>query len=214
MSEPTNPETHISTEKSKYADMVRGPYLSAIFNPDPDQFRQMGDVAVHKFLDVGCGIDPRLSWGLGTGDLWIGCDPSATKGIVVKGERPVKRSAKLVIFPYQAEELAEKFPDLIPDVISIIAPNQEDVVKGRVFNEGLKKFLDPKKEQVLVIVLDTQTFEAEEYGEEAKQRIRSWRIENGFKPDTGNPVLDSFKLNSADTVVNNLKLCYVRNSKE
>jgi hypothetical protein len=201
-------------EKSRYVETVRGPYLSAVFNPDSDQFRQMESPRARTILEIGCGVNPRLSWGLNSGDLWVGCDPAATKGIVIKGERPVKRSAGLVIFPYKAEELAEKFPGLKPDVISIVAPNQEDIVKRRIFNDGLKKFLDPEKEQVMIVVLDTRTVEAEQYQEEAKQIIRDWRSNNGFKPDTENLVLDDFKLNSADTVVKNIKLCYVRNSEK
>jgi len=198
------PNSNTRTEKRQ-----SGPYLGAIFNPDSNQFREILAGSTFSILDVGCGENPRLSWGLNAGNLWVGCDPAATNGIVIKGECPVRHSAWLVVFPYMAEEI----PAFKPDVISIIAPSQEEIVKGYVFNDTLKRFLDPDKEQALVVILDTRTWEADKFQEEAKQVIRGWRRENGFRPDRENPVLDKFRLNSADTGVENIKLCYVRNSE-
>ncbi|MGA2910957.1 MAG: hypothetical protein ABSE04_04140 [Candidatus Microgenomates bacterium] len=185
-----------------------GPYIQANFNPDSQHFGEMLRRSSFSILDVGCGEKPRLSWALSAGDLWVGCDPAATNGIVIKGERPVRQSAGLVVFPYTADEI----PLFKPDVISVIAPNQEDIVKGRVFNDGLEKLLDPGKEQTMVVLLDTRTHESQTFQEEAKHFISRWRRENGFKPDAENPVLDKFRLNSADAGAKNIRFCYIRNS--
>jgi len=185
-----------------------GPYVRAVFSPNASQFQETVRGSIFTILDIGCGEIPRLSWQLGSGDLWVGCDPAATNGVVIKGERPIKQSAHLVVYPLMAEEI----PTFKPDVISIIAPSQEEIVKGYVFNDTLKKFLDPDKEQVLVVILDTRTEEAAKFQDEAKQILRYWRQENGFKPDTENQILDKFRLNSADAGAKNIRLCYIRNS--
>lgn len=201
MSEKSPPETQ------KLTDTISGPYVRAVFNPESSQFGEMVKESTLAILDVGCGENPRLSWKLDPGDLWVGCDPAATNGIVIKGEQPIRQGMQLVVFPCMAEEI----PTFKPDVISVIAPSQEEIVKGYLFNDALEKFLDPEKEQTLVIILDTRTREAAEYQNEAKHRIQDWRRQNGFKLDPENPVLDKFKLNSADAGTKNIRLCYVRN---
>lgn len=207
MSEATdsNPILNTLTERRQGS-----PYIKAAFNPSASQFQEILTGSTFTILDVGCGEKPRLSWSLGPGDLWIGCDPAAINSIVIKGERSIRQSAQLVVFPFMAEEI----PTFKPDVISIIAPNQEEIVKGYVFNDTLKKFLDPGKEQVLVVILDTRTEEAVEFQDEARHILRDWRKENGFTTDTENPVLDRFKLNSADAGERNIHMCYSRNSKK
>jgi hypothetical protein len=199
--------TNSSDVQKANHERSNGPYVRAIFNPEAPQFQEMVKGSNLTILDIGCGEKPRLSWQLESGDLWVGCDPAATNGVVIKGEHPIKQGALLVVYPLMAEEI----PTFKPDVISIIAPSQEEIIKGYVFNDTLKKFLDPKKEQVLVVVLDTRTEEAAKFQEEAKQIIKDWRSENGFKPDAENQILDKFRLNSADAGVKNIRLCYIRN---
>lgn len=206
MSEKNNtpPTPYVPTERRQ-----GGPYITAVFNPDISSFKEILAGSTFTILDVGCGENPRLSWALASGDLWVGCDPAATNGIVIKGDRPLRQSARLVVFSYMAEEI----PAFKPDVISIIAPNQEDIVKGHIFDDTLERFLDSNKEQALVVILDTRTYESELYQEEAKEIIRDWRKKNGFKPDAENSALDKFKLNSADAGGKNIRLCYTRNSE-
>src|SRR3990167_4228054 len=88
---------------------VRGPYVGAAFDPDEPKFREMLLGARRSILEIGCGVEPRLSWKLAAHDLWVGCD-SAIKHQgesipVHKGTNPISRESALVVFPDQAADI-------------------------------------------------------------------------------------------------------------
>jgi hypothetical protein len=194
-------------EKESLKSQVTKPYVSAHVDPPDWVFEHHKRLVSFSVLDIGCGVQPRLSWELKSGDFWVGCDPNYKNGLVYKGSIPMDRRAVLTIFRSRVEDV----PEFKPDLISVIAPNQQDIADGQIFNDEIRKFLDPQKEQTLVVVLDTRTVEAFDYQPKAKQIIKQWAKENGFKPDAENQILDKFRLNSADAGVKNIRLCYIRN---
>jgi len=212
MSDITNPEKHKGTDK------LGGPYTHTILNPNEVLFREILGAAKHSILEIGCGVTPRISWNLlSPSDLWIGCDPaiaSKEQGITVQKSRHViDRNANLIVF----NSLAADLPEFKPDVICAVAPNQKDIAEGKIFNDGLTRFLspDPGKEQYFVLVLDTRTYEAEGYQNNAKNIIHQWMKQNGFQRiSRDNPVFDNFKPNSADLGSRNICAYFVRHSKD
>jgi len=165
---------------------VSGPYTHpTLLDPNKKDFlkileeREKGGLTV---LDIGCGEEPRLSWELGSNDTWVGCDPAIKlsedgRVSIHIQSGSVDKESKLIVFTESAEDI----PSFKPDYISIIAPNPKDIVDGRIFNEGLEKFLTNKKEQKIIIALDDRTFESAGYREEAIETIEKWMGDNNFK---------------------------------
>lgn len=203
-------------EKPKYAETFPGPYARAIFSPDLARFEQIRSQASHSILEIGCGITPRLSWKLGSGDLWVGCDPATSSkepGFVTiqKGGLRINPNASMVVF----SDIAADIPKFKPDVLCTVAPNQKDIADGKIFNDELEPFLDSLKQQHFVVELDTRTHEARGYQREAIRVISTWMTESGFKEaEPDDPILDKFSPNSADLGSQNIHRCFVRRPKK
>ncbi len=190
-----------------------GTYLAANLNPKKEKFDESLHKAQFTIFDIGCGKEPRLSWKLNALDLWVGCDPAmkseGESGMVHRGIKTVSTDAELDLFSSPADEV----PTFFPDVISVVAPNQKDIVDDKIFNDDLRKFLSSEKPQSIVIVLDKRTQEAATYQRQAKRAINVWMAENGFRLDEDNPVMDRFRANSADLGETNIRVCFTRNPK-
>jgi hypothetical protein len=111
-------------------------------------------------------------------------------------------------------DIAADIPKFKPDVLCAVAPNQKDIVNGRIFNDELERFLDPHKQQYFVVETDTRTFEAGGYQSEAKGAIFAWMRENRFvESDPHDLFLYKFSPKSADLLQRNVRKYFVRNPR-
>lgn len=194
---------------------TRGPYIRVELNPSKEKFRELVNRSTFRIFDIGCGIEPRLSWHVNTGDLWVGCDPYIYSGSnsidVHKTQRSLPTNVNLVVFSKDASGV----PQFQPDVFSIVAPNQKDLAEERILDYTLEKFIGSNP-QSLIIVLDKRTHESQKYQKQALQLITQWTRENNFVRVDRNGIrgniIGKFKPNSADLGVNNLSLFFTRNS--
>lgn len=204
MGERTSPQRrerpHTHGGPREQGDISRVPrHVAAITDPSDPEFQVHIRGAQRRILDVGVGIEPRSSWDLRPGDVWVGCDPrtgvpESGQVTVNTGDREIARGSTHIFYSRKAEEV----PPFPPDAISVVAPNPEDVVvRGGVFNDEVAdRFPPPEgREQSLVVVLDRRTHESRQFGKEAKGVIHGWARENGFEED--DPP-ESFEPNSAD----------------
>lgn len=187
------------------------PYISAVLNPKPAEFQAALKDSFSTCLEIGCGVSPRSSWRLDKDDVWVGCDPAVS----ASGDRtqvhlgaPVDRTARMFVF----SEIAAEVPEFKPDFLVAVAPNPRYVVEDKVINEDLEKFLDSKKPQYFLLVLDNRTFEAEVYLGKAKQVIKEWMKEHGFNPTQPSELIrQKFRPNSNDLgAFGNTKMCFLR----
>jgi hypothetical protein len=218
-----------NTEINKIEPRTNGSYIRAVLNPQPAQFNEELKKSSRSILEIGCGVEPRISWRLGSGDIWVGCDPAightdSSSILVHKGEMQVNPKSKLVVF---SDEVAD-IPRFKPDIFSAVAPNQQDITEGKIFNDDLTEFLDPnpKRKQYFFIVLDSRldnrTFEVGGYQKEAIKEIREWMAENDFEDakdnETNDPELDEitdkFKPSSNDLGGHVVRLFFVRHSEK
>jgi hypothetical protein len=206
-------------ETGKITENHKGPYVRAVFSPSEPQFKDMLSQTSRSILEIGCGAEtPRISWKLGPKELWIGCDPGlGNNNLVYKGSRPMHSLSQMALFPSQVADI----PKFQPNVFLAVAPNQEDIVDGKIFNSELEQFLDanPKKTQYFFIALDTRTHEAHGYQDEAIATIRDWMRVNKFI-DTQRQLVDDSRLealkdrfhpNSNDLGEKVKAMCFVRN---
>lgn len=194
---------------------IDNPYVWARLNPPKDEFKDLLNKANHTILEVGCGNPPRLSWSLKNKELWVGCDPAIkdrTREISVHvGDIKVEPQSKLVVFSSALEDI-DTFK---PNVIICMAPNPENVVDGRIFNDSLSNFLNSEKKQYLIIGLDNRTYEALTHRIKAKEQILQWAWENKFVPIKPGPLIEErFDINSGDTTEADCNLMFfARNIK-
>lgn len=193
---------------------ISGPYVTATFNPTYQEFQQMLNGTTRRILDIGCGKNPRLSWWLGSHDIWVGCDPAIVNDkpfINVHRSLSVSPGAKLAVF----SDIAAGVPQFYPDTLSVVAPSQKEVVNDLIFNSDLERFLDPnptrrRAPQTIVVALDKRTREYLAYQDEAKGIISRWMKRNRFVLDPDNAVLDDFKANSGDMAAGRVVGCWAR----
>ena len=190
---------------------IGGPYVRAIFNPGSAQFQQILQGASRSILEIGCGETPRISWKPNPKDVWVGCDP-AIKGkgesiLVHRGARPSNNHTSLVVFP----DIVADIPKFYPDVLIAVAPNQNEIVEGKIFDDQLEGFINPKKKQTFIVVLDKRTAESEGYQGGARGVIFGWMRTNGFVRNSENPIPEGFSPNSADLGSSNILMTFVRN---
>ena len=203
-----------NTENQRFDEAPRGGPDYAILNPGSERFRQLCNQASHTVLEIGCGKDVRVSWRLDKGDLWVGCDPAINTwgrdSLKVRKGGRIDPNARMVVF----NDIAADIPKFKPDILCAVAPNQKDIVNGNMFNDELKPFLDPTKQQYFIVELDTRTFEAGGYQSAAKGEISAWMKENRFvEADPHDPFLYKFSPNSSDLGGRNIRRYFVRNSR-
>jgi hypothetical protein len=190
----------------------------AFYNPNKDKFEQEVKSASFSILDIGCGYPPRLSWKLKSDQLWVGCDPSIPKRFINNIENTIQVSSifknpdgKYVVY----NDVVADVPQFYPDVISVIAPNQKDIHNGYIFDDDLKKFLSPVKNQYLFTILDKRTFEDLGYRSSALREIKDWMIKYNFKRENVRPILPcKFSPNSADLGESNIHIYGIRRATE
>ena len=190
-------ENNAGNPTKSRSETIRSSHITAITNPNSEDFKKHTDSSSITILDIGVGAKhPQLSWDLEKGDLWVGCDPGIRKpehggGVQVQtGGKEIDQNSTLIIFT----EPVERVPHFSPDHISVVAPNPQDIVNGEIFNDELEKFLSGKK-QSLVVALDSRTHESAEHRDKATEIIEEWTKNNGFEKDD---VEDSFDPNSHD----------------
>lgn len=204
----------VNTENNKYSERSERKPNEAILNPDSSRFQQILAQSSHSILEIGCGTDVRVSWGLDKGDLWVGCDPAINSwerdSINVRRGARIDSGARLVVF----SDIAADIPKFKPDILCAVAPNQKDIVDGNIFNDELGPFLDPAKQQYFIVELDTRTREARGYQNEAKRTITVWMKENKFREsDPHDSFLYKYNPNSADLGGSNVRWYFVRNPR-
>jgi len=130
-------------------------------------------------LDIGPGLQPVLSIDQKDGDLWVGVDVALgyeENQTVSRSERTVEMGAKRILIPAEAETV----PEFKADLIMIIAPNPENIVKDGLL-EQIEKFIG--QETMIFIKLDNRTVENEVYGVRARAMIKGFLRKHHFVQD-------------------------------
>ena len=199
---------------------VMNSYANATYNPDSAMFQKQLRQASQTILEIGCGIEPRVSWKIEPRQLWVGCDHQVKPEYIDKTNPSLIhvrmmsskqiQSDQMVVFDKKVAEI----PKFHPDTFLLVAPNQEDLKDGNILNDELEPFLSPTKNQGFVIVLDTRTREASGYQQEAIDKINKWMHKNKFFPENNYDIPDEFRPNSADLGGLNICKYFVRYSEE
>jgi len=199
---------------------VMNSYTNATFNPDNLTFQKQINQASQTILEIGCGMEPRVSWKLERQQLWVGCDhqvkpeyidkinPSLIHVRVMSSKKIP--SEQMVVFDKKVAEI----PKFYPDTFLLVAPNQKDLKDGNILNDELEPFLSPTKNQGFVLVLDTRTQEASGYQQEAIDNINKWMHKHSFFVENNYDIPDEFKPNSADLGGLNICKYFVRYPEE
>lgn len=212
------------------------PYIKALLNPNIDEVKKLSYDSNWTILDIGCGNPPRLSFDP-KNDLVIGCEPILNfnpdqKTIMVR-KPPIEmddQPKKVVIYKDYVERTASRLSSngIYPDVLISVAPNPADIKNGEIFNDESSFLIDPKgKLQVFMIAIEKpkQTHEGTSYLGEAKEIIRDWMKDNGFREYTEDPgnlkdvedrkiraAMSRFHPNSGDLREDFKLMTYFRNS--
>lgn len=180
------------------SERINQPYIRAELNPSIDKYREAIESKPQiSYLDIGCGIQPRISVALEKNDMWVGCDPAiSSKGeqITVASSCRVHPDSKRFVY----SDIAAEVPEFKPDFIMCIAPNPKDVADGNIINDELEKFLADKKTQFFYIIFDNRTFEALTYRRQAIHDATIWMQEHGFVWSDANPLRGMIRVNSGD----------------